>query len=256
MGRAVTTCTLYVNPILGIRTNLKLIKYAEVTKIITNYKSASGVVYTKHGVERTAYANKEVIISAGALGSPMVLFKSGIGPPDMLFDAHVRIFIIKIEKKRELSSNVQIPIVSGLPVGTHMEDHPGLRAVFTINDTSKLRNVYNNLTAQKISQYFKSGDDGILSELAYGPQGFFVTPNAKEAGEEDWPDIQFIHQGDMETASNKLIMVVMLNRPKGAGEIRLNTEAWRKGERDNTKLALIDFKYLEVEKDVETFLQG
>lgn len=41
---------------------------------------AIGVEYERHGVRKQAFANKEVIISAGAINSPQLLMLSGIGP--------------------------------------------------------------------------------------------------------------------------------------------------------------------------------
>ena len=45
---------------------------------------ATGVQYERHGIPRVAYASKEIILSAGAFMSPMILMASGIGPKDQL----------------------------------------------------------------------------------------------------------------------------------------------------------------------------
>lgn len=50
-------------------------------------------------------ANKEVILSAGAIESPRILLLSGIGPRDHLEKLH-------------------IPVVSNVPVGSNFQDHP------------------------------------------------------------------------------------------------------------------------------------
>lgn len=45
---------------------------------------ATGVTYVVHGRDRTVTARKEVIVSAGAIGSAKVLQLSGVGPADVL----------------------------------------------------------------------------------------------------------------------------------------------------------------------------
>lgn len=51
---------------------------------------AYGVAYTRHGIPQIAHATKEVVLSAGAFQSPMLLMKSGIGPAEVLREAGVR----------------------------------------------------------------------------------------------------------------------------------------------------------------------
>lgn len=58
--------------------------------LINERKTAYGVVYKRHRIPQIAHANKEVIISAGTISSPMLLMKSGIGPQDVLTAAGVR----------------------------------------------------------------------------------------------------------------------------------------------------------------------
>lgn len=55
---------------------------------------ASGVEYIHRGVLKTVYAWKEVILSAGAIGSPQILLLSGIGPRDHLEQLKVDLHLI------------------------------------------------------------------------------------------------------------------------------------------------------------------
>jgi choline dehydrogenase len=45
---------------------------------------AYGVEYIRHGEKKTAFATKEVILSAGVINSPKLLMHSGIGPKAQL----------------------------------------------------------------------------------------------------------------------------------------------------------------------------
>jgi choline dehydrogenase len=49
-----------------------------------------GVEYRRHGKEFRAFAKKEVIVSGGVYGSPLLLIKSGIGPKKTLAKGNVR----------------------------------------------------------------------------------------------------------------------------------------------------------------------
>ena len=99
LGRRQSTYISYIEPILETRKNLKLIIFADVTRIIFNFnklgkpKRAVGVWFNRHGSSFLAYANKEVILSSGALGTPLLMFKSGLGPAEMLNSAGVNLYL-------------------------------------------------------------------------------------------------------------------------------------------------------------------
>jgi choline dehydrogenase-like flavoprotein len=78
---------------------------------------AVGVEILQKGkTRRVVKASKEVILSAGAIGSPQILLLSGIGPPDHL-------------------SRMKIPLVQPLPgVGENLQDHIGLGGLTFIID--------------------------------------------------------------------------------------------------------------------------
>ena len=68
------------------RSNLTLETKALVKKLIFDGRQCIGVIYCKDGVDFCARAASEVILSAGAFGSPQILMLSGIGPPSHLQD--------------------------------------------------------------------------------------------------------------------------------------------------------------------------
>ena len=63
---------------------LTVLTYAQVTKILFKDKQAIGVELQRFDKTLKLYANKEVILSAGSVGSPQLLMLSGIGPKEQL----------------------------------------------------------------------------------------------------------------------------------------------------------------------------
>ncbi|OXA44766.1 Oxygen-dependent choline dehydrogenase [Folsomia candida] len=102
--------------------NLRALRYSQVQKILINEnKVAYGVTYLRHGIPQIAHASREVIISAGAVLSPIMLMKSGIGPANTLQSAN-------------------IPIVQDLPgVGQNLMDHASIQFQFQILNPSAVQ---------------------------------------------------------------------------------------------------------------------
>jgi len=103
------------------RPNVTVITKAHTNRILFEGDRAVGIEYLKKGKLHQVKANKEVILSAGAIGSPQILQLSGIGSKALL-DKH------------------QVPIVKELSgVGQNLQDHLQIRLVFktsqkTLND--------------------------------------------------------------------------------------------------------------------------
>ncbi|OXA48940.1 Oxygen-dependent choline dehydrogenase [Folsomia candida] len=78
-GKRCSVYEAFIKPALT-RENLKVIRYAHVTRVnLDENNAATGVTYVRHGKEVTIHARNEVIVSAGAIGSPQLLMLSGIG---------------------------------------------------------------------------------------------------------------------------------------------------------------------------------
>ncbi|XP_043933552.1 choline dehydrogenase, mitochondrial [Protopterus annectens] len=103
-GQRWSTAAAYLHPALS-RKNLSAEHKTLATKILFDGKKAVGVEYVKDGKVKKVYADKEVILSGGAINSPQLLMLSGIGNADDL---------------RKLG----IPVVHHLPgVGQNLQDH-------------------------------------------------------------------------------------------------------------------------------------
>ncbi|MEH6359982.1 MAG: GMC family oxidoreductase N-terminal domain-containing protein [Amylibacter sp.] len=104
-GERCSAASAYLFPVQGNRQNLTVLTKTQVNKVILEDGRADGVEFKQGGKKRYAKAKKEVILSAGAFGSPQLLMLSGIGPRDEL-NAH------------------DIDVVHELPgVGKNLQDH-------------------------------------------------------------------------------------------------------------------------------------
>ena len=110
-GRRCSAADAYLRPAMA-RPNLEVVTDALATKVVVEGGRAAGVRYLWRGKEETAYAQGEVILSAGAIGSPHLLMLSGIGPADHLREAGVLV------------------LVDSPGVGSNLSDHPVVPALW------------------------------------------------------------------------------------------------------------------------------
>ena len=89
-GLRCSTAVAYLNPAKK-RSNLKVDVKAHVKQINFEGNKAVGVSYWKNGTLINVIANKEVILSAGSIGSPHILQTSGIGDEKKLKDFGISI---------------------------------------------------------------------------------------------------------------------------------------------------------------------
>jgi choline dehydrogenase len=97
------------------RPNLRVITDAHVRGITFHGRRATGVVYEQGGVRATATARRQVVLSAGAIGSPQLLQLSGVGDPELL---------------RSLGIEVVVPLPA---VGENLQDHLQISSRFRFN---------------------------------------------------------------------------------------------------------------------------
>ncbi len=111
-GRRVSPADAYLSPALG-RENLTVMTGCLVTRLTISGDRCAGAEYVRDGKPEWARASAEVIVCAGAIGSPQLLLLSGIGPA-----AHLR--------------DCGINLVADLPgVGEHLQDHPFAMACYS-----------------------------------------------------------------------------------------------------------------------------
>jgi len=82
-GRRASASRAFIHPIRN-RPNLVIETGALTRRVVVEDGRATGVEYEQDGQVKTAKASREVILAAGAYGSPQILMLSGIGPADHL----------------------------------------------------------------------------------------------------------------------------------------------------------------------------
>ena len=140
-GLRVSSASAYISKRNSNR-NLKVIPNAHVTKLIFDGRRAIGVCFSKGNRDTTVLTDGEIILSAGALNSPHLLYLSGLGPAN------------------ELQPH-GISVLQDMPhVGRHLQDHIGVDFTLAVNRPSlnqKLRPVLGKFMVGLEYLFFKSG---------------------------------------------------------------------------------------------------
>jgi choline dehydrogenase-like flavoprotein len=109
-GRRESTATAFLNPARR-RSNLTIITNALVDRIALDGTNATGVaLITKNGEQRHLTARREVLLAAGAIASPMILMRSGIGDGTKLQTAGVPVAHHLRGVGRNLQEHVTAPL--------------------------------------------------------------------------------------------------------------------------------------------------
>ena len=215
------------------RANLRIIPHALTRRLILDGRRAVAVEVERGGLVETIRARREIVLSAGAIGSPQILQLSGIGPGALL-QAH------------------GIPVAAGLAgVGENLQDHLQARSVYEVTEPT-LNDEVNRLAGR-----IRIGLDFILNRR--GP----MTMGASQVGaftrtrpELATPDIQFhIQPLSSRTPGHGLdpysafTSSVCQLRPESRGHVRIASPDPR------THPAILA-NYLATETDRQTMIDG
>lgn len=169
-GSRCSTAKAFIRPVRH-RKNLHVALFSHVTKVLIdeNTKRAIGVEYIRDGWKRAVYATREVILSAGAIGSPHLLMLSGIGPRSNL-------------------EEVGVPVIHDLSgVGRNLQDHIAIGGLaFRIDPEISV--IYNRMVNLNTAVRYALTEDGPLtSSVGLEGTAFIKTKYANQS--DDWPDM-------------------------------------------------------------------
>ena len=224
-----STSRAYLDPIKK-RKNLTIITGALVKKVNLVGKRATGVEYSIGSRNYQVTANKDVILSAGSIGSPHILQLSGIGDPEVLKEAGVAV-------QHDLPG-----------VGKNLQDHLEFYFQYKCKQPITLNGKLDWLSKGLI------GARWILNKTGLGASNHFESCAfiRSKAGIE-WPDIQYHflpaairYDGKSAFDGHGFQVHVGHNKPKSRGAVNIQTN----NPNDPPK---IQFNYLQHPEDIAGF---
>ena len=129
-GRRWSAARGFLKPVMG-RKNLRVESGCLAEAVTFDGKRASGVRWRQNGEARVALCRGEVILSAGAIGSPHLLMLSGVGPSAQLVQHGIA------------------PVIDRPGVGGNLQDHLQLRTIYKVSGVKTL-NAINATLAGRI----------------------------------------------------------------------------------------------------------
>ncbi|MBJ6989126.1 GMC family oxidoreductase N-terminal domain-containing protein [Devosia sp. MC521] len=225
-GRRWSSARGFLKPALK-RPNLEVLTNTLVDQVIVENGKATGVSVLRNGVRETIRARREVVLSAGAVASPAILERSGIGHGEHLKAAG-------------------IDVVHHLPgVGSNLQDHLQLRPIYKVQDVPTMNMLYQSLVRRGfmgLDYLFRRR--GALT-MAPSQLGAFT----RSSDRYETPNIQFHVQplsldkfGDEMHKFPAITVSVCNLRPASRGEVHVSSM-------DVTAAPVITPNYLSTEED-------
>ncbi|MEL0646168.1 choline dehydrogenase [Pseudoalteromonas agarivorans] len=219
----------YLDPVKS-RANLTVITGALAQKVMLDGKKATGIEYKVNGNVQTAHAAKDVVLSAGPIGSPHILQLSGIGDKDILEKAGV-------EVKHHLPG-----------VGQNLQDHLEFYFQYKCKQPITLNGKLGLISKGLI------GAKWLLTRKGLGATNHFEScAFIRSKPEVEWPDIQYHflpaamrYDGRSAFAGHGFQVHVGHNKPKSRGSVTIQSA-------NPEQPPQIVFNYLQHQDDIEGF---
>lgn len=203
------------------RRNLHVAVGTHATKILIENKKAIGVELVKEGRKLTIQARHEVVLSAGAIGSPQLLMLSGVGP------------------HKELTKH-NISVKVDLPVGENLQNH---QQIILLSDTTYIHSGLLDMFSFWQYLFFRSG---MLTEGPGDGIAFLTSDGSVNRS----PDIQlFAMRQEFITGRNGMAFIIVLVESSIRGSVKLRSK-------DPFDKPRINPKYELQESDFRKFISG
>ncbi|WP_377276602.1 GMC family oxidoreductase [Rhizobium sp. R86522] len=233
-GERCSAAAAYLHDVMT-RRNLTVITEAHVSRILVEQGRAVGVAYRfGKDEQRIVRADREVLLSAGALQSPQILMLSGIGPADHLTSLGIPVVLDRTE------------------VGANLQDHLDYTMIFRSPDTDMFGlGIMATRDLMRAANEWRTERMGHLRSTCAESGAFLKTDPSL-----DRPDIQlhFLvamvddHVRKMHWGHGYSCHVCVL-RPHSRGTVRLAST-------DPSASPLIDPAFLSDPRDLETLRKG
>ena len=220
----------YLDPARA-RRNLTIATGVQVDRLLVNAGRCTGLATRNHGI---VLAKREVIVSAGAMGSPKLLMLSGVGPGDMLRAAGVEVTHDSPQVGRNLQEHPHASVSHEVMQRTFNMEINSPRIAWHMLNWALFRRGPATSAFPHTVGFFRS--DPALTEpdlqLMFGPFAFAVTPD-----------------GVVPYLKPEVTSVVALSYPHSRGSLGLRSVA------PDDHLT-IDMKLLDDPRDVAALVRG
>lgn len=171
-GRRHSAAKAFITPVKN-RRNLDILTEARVTKILVDprHKRAYAIEFIRNRNKYRARADKEIILSAGAINSPQLLMLSGIGP-------------------REELERFNIPVIQNLKVGHNLQDHVSYVHSFLVNESVTVSDLRVQNPIHVINYIFNG--KGPMTIPGGAEALAFIKTKRSVNKDDDYPDIEFV----------------------------------------------------------------
>ncbi len=237
-GRRMSAARAYLHPALE-RANCEIIKKAQVTRILFDGKKATGVEFLQYGQKQQVKANREVIVSAGAINSPQVLQLSGIGPGQLLQQFGVETLVDLPGVGRNLQDHLDYSIYYRSKVPTlNNQLRPWWGKLKTGVQYLLLRNGHLSLSVNQAGGFLRSHPSRPRPnlQLYFAPMTYTRAPPGKRPLMQPDPFPGFLNS-------------MGLTRPASRGHLQIDSP-------DPLQPVKIYPNYLSVEDDLTQMLEG
>jgi choline dehydrogenase len=209
--------------------NLKIATNTLVTGLVIEGGRAAGVTYRHQGREETARAEAEVILAAGAIGTPQLLMLAGIGPADHLRDQGIYV------------------IADNPAVGANLADHPSVPVLWS---TPSVKGLWEQTRNRDFLRWQLTHKGPLTSNLAEAG-GFARSDPRLSAPDLQWHvlPVGFREQGLADPARRAMTVLVTLVDVASRGRLTL-------ASRDPRHRPLIDPGYLTDVRDLSALAVG
>lgn len=219
----------YLDPVKS-RSNLTIVTGALAQRVVLEGKKATGIEYKVNGEVKTAVAAKEVILSAGSIGSPHILQLSGIGDSEVLKNAG-------IEVKHHLPG-----------VGQNLQDHLEFYFQYKCKQPITLNGKLGVISKGLIGARWLLTRKGLGATNHFESCAFIRSKPGVE-----WPDLQYHflpaamrYDGRSAFDGHGFQVHVGHNKPKSRGSVTIASA-------DPEQPPKIVFNYLQHQDDIEGF---
>ncbi|TFH87997.1 choline dehydrogenase [Billgrantia azerbaijanica] len=228
-GRRASTARGYLDMAKG-RPNLTIETRALTDVIEFEGSRAVGVRYARRGQVQRVRARREVLLCAGAIASPQILQRSGVGPKDVLDEFGIEAVAVNDN------------------VGAHLQDHLEMYIQYECQRPISLYPALKWWNQPKIGAEWLFLGSGIGASNQFEACGFIRTSEA-----EAWPNLQYhflpiaiSYNGKSAVQAHGFQAHVGSMRSESRGRIRLTS-------RDPKAAPSILFNYMSTEKDWQEF---